>query len=147
MDVGLYATLLERKSALFMANVSLHCPWCYYSGILVRVQAEGSSRWNLPCRVTQLSLSSFTAMSAYGAIARPATTTSEVATPTSYILPSKQALTVFPCTRASVDEALIAHLAGVFNEVVREGRTYPQQEALTHVEFASLASLTRLEIT
>ncbi|KAK4700249.1 Ca2+:H+ antiporter, partial [Phenoliferia sp. Uapishka_3] len=77
-------------------------------------------------------------MSAYGAIAKPShSIPSTPVTPTSYLLPTKQALTVFPCTRASVDQQLISYLAKVFNDVVREGRTYPQQQELTEEEFAN----------
>ncbi|KAM0755375.1 hypothetical protein T439DRAFT_295311 [Meredithblackwellia eburnea MCA 4105] len=75
-------------------------------------------------------------MSAYGAIARPKVSGGKP-TPSSYILPNGQALTVFPCTRASVDDELVEYLAGVFNDVVREGRTYPQKEPLTVEEFAN----------
>ena len=85
-------------------------------------------------------------MSAYGAIAKPATTTSSPVTPTSYILPTKQALTVFPCTRASVDDALISYLARVFNDVVEEGLTYPQQKILTEDEFVSAPQIGRAHV-
>lgn len=74
-------------------------------------------------------------MSAYGAIARPATNSSSPLSPTSYLLPTQQALTVFPLTRAVVDPALVAYLTSVFNDVVREGRTYPQKDELTEDEF------------
>jgi hypothetical protein len=46
-------------------------------------------------------------------------------------------LTVFPCTRETVDLELVEYLAEVFNEVVQEGRTYPQKEKLSLDEFVS----------
>ncbi|SCV68453.1 BQ2448_574 [Microbotryum intermedium] len=80
-------------------------------------------------------------MSAYGTIRRPPTT---AATPTlqprSFPLhdqdPSSKRLTVFPVTRSTVPEKLIVYLQGVFNDVVNEGRTYPQMGEQSYEEFA-----------
>ncbi|GAA6005717.1 hypothetical protein JCM10207_005306 [Rhodosporidiobolus poonsookiae] len=58
--------------------------------------------------------------------------------PRSYALAKPgTALTVFPTTRASVPDELVAYLAGVFNDIVEEGRTYPQIEKLSVEEFAA----------
>ncbi|KAK4058169.1 hypothetical protein OIO90_000908 [Microbotryomycetes sp. JL221] len=80
-------------------------------------------------------------MSAYGsAIARyPAITTQPNLVPRSYPLPNSQdkALTVFPVTRSSCPEELIEHLRSVFNDVVDEGRTYPQVGTQSFEQFAA----------
>ncbi|KAL8284238.1 hypothetical protein RQP46_004987 [Phenoliferia psychrophenolica] len=75
-------------------------------------------------------------MSAYGAIKRPAAATG-TPTPVSFLLPSSKTMTVFACTRQSVDDNLVAYLTRVFNDVIEEGRTYPQKDVLTEEEFAN----------
>lgn len=77
-------------------------------------------------------------MSAYGTITRATSLTP--LHPRSYLLPStpalaSPALTLFPLTRTTVDPSLLSYLTSVFNAVVAEGRTYPQQEQLTVEEF------------
>ena len=78
-------------------------------------------------------------MSAYGPITRATSSTPLV--PRSYLLPTSSltspALTLFPLTRSTVPAGLLSYLAGVFNAVVEEGRTYPQQEQLSEIGRAS----------
>ncbi|KAK4054762.1 hypothetical protein OIV83_000686 [Microbotryomycetes sp. JL201] len=81
-------------------------------------------------------------MSAYGAaIQRYPPSTSEPPTllPRSYPLPNStdKALTVFPVTRATVSDELVEYLRTVFNDVVDEGRTYPQVGEQTFEQFAA----------
>lgn len=76
-------------------------------------------------------------MSAYGTITRASATDPSTLVPRSLLLPNGAAMTVFPCTRASVAPELIEYLAAVFNAVVDEGRTYPQMGKLTTEQFAA----------
>ncbi|BGP12894.1 hypothetical protein JCM10213v2_000811 [Rhodosporidiobolus nylandii] len=75
-------------------------------------------------------------MSPYsGSIALPRRTGPLV--PRSYPLAKPgAALTVFPVRRDSVPDELVEYLAGVFNDVVDEGKTYPQMDRLSVQEFA-----------
>lgn len=83
-------------------------------------------------------------MSAYGKIHRTLNTVNpDPLQPRTYALPITSAvaassLTVFPLRRETAPAELIDYLAGVFNEVVKEGRTYPQKEVLSVGEFVSL---------
>ncbi|CEQ42116.1 SPOSA6832_03897 [Sporobolomyces salmonicolor] len=80
-------------------------------------------------------------MSAYGKIAAPIRTAGEPLVPRTYPLPRRgAAVTVFPCNRETVSNELIEYLASVFNDVVEEGRTYPQREKLSFDDFAPTAS-------
>ncbi|GAA6061933.1 hypothetical protein JCM10212_001501 [Sporobolomyces blumeae] len=73
-------------------------------------------------------------MSAYGAIATPERTVQLV--PRTYPLAAQgEALTCFPVRRDSVPAPLVDYLASVFNDVVEEGRTYPQKDKLSLDEF------------
>ncbi|GAA5952903.1 hypothetical protein JCM21900_004259 [Sporobolomyces salmonicolor] len=77
-------------------------------------------------------------MSAYGKIAAPIRTAGEPLVPRTYPLPRRgAAVTVFPCDRETVSNELIEYLASVFNDVVEEGRTYPQREKLSFDDFAA----------
>jgi hypothetical protein len=69
-------------------------------------------------------------MSAYGSIAAPAS--GKQLSSRTYALPSGKAVTVFHVRRDSdsLSPALFAHLHGLFNSVLAEGRTYPQQGPL-----------------
>ncbi|GAA6036864.1 hypothetical protein JCM8097_006320 [Rhodosporidiobolus ruineniae] len=76
-------------------------------------------------------------MSPYGAISTPQRTTAGPLLPRSYPLAKPgAALTVFPVRRDTVPNELVEYLAGVFNDVVEEGRTYPQIDKLSVDEFA-----------
>lgn len=56
--------------------------------------------------------------------------------PRSYPLPRAGAcLTVFPVRRDSVPDELVNFLRDTFNDVVREGKTYPQMSELSLDEF------------
>lgn len=84
-------------------------------------------------------------MSAYGKINRSSNILNpSPLEPRTYALPttgsniSAPSLTVFPLRRETAPVELINYLAGVFNEVVKEGRTYPQKEALSVGEFVSV---------
>ncbi|GAA5922300.1 Spt10p [Sporobolomyces koalae] len=73
-------------------------------------------------------------MSAYGAIPTPEQSVQLV--PRTYPLAQAgQALTVFPVRKNTVPQALVEYLAGIFNDTVEDGRTYPQQEKLSLDEF------------
>jgi len=81
-------------------------------------------------------------MSAYGTIPRPS---GAVATlfPLTYPLASPGAeqkpagfVTVVPVKRASIPDGLFDHLHALFNAVVQEGKTYPQEFLLTEQSFA-----------
>lgn len=48
-----------------------------------------------------------------------------------------EAMTVFPLVRSTVPEELLVYLSEVFNEVLKEGRTYPQKELMSVEEFVS----------
>ncbi|KDE09755.1 hypothetical protein MVLG_00155 [Microbotryum lychnidis-dioicae p1A1 Lamole] len=80
-------------------------------------------------------------MSAYGTITRPSiTSATPPLEPRSFPLhdqdPSTKRLTVFPLTRSTIPEELIGYLQGVFNDVVKEGRTYPQMGEQSYEQFA-----------
>ncbi|GAA5857250.1 hypothetical protein JCM8547_009398 [Rhodosporidiobolus lusitaniae] len=76
-------------------------------------------------------------MSPYGAIQTPTRLTSGPLLARSYPLAKPgAALTVFPVRRDTVPDELVGYLAGVFNDVVEEGRTYPQMEKQTVESFA-----------
>ncbi|SCZ90396.1 BZ3500_MvSof-1268-A1-R1_Chr1-3g01962 [Microbotryum saponariae] len=82
-------------------------------------------------------------MSAYGTITRPSTTSvTPPLEPRSFPLhdqdPSTKRLTVFPLTRSTVPEEMIGYLLGVFNDVLKEGRTYPQMGEQSYEQFVSL---------
>lgn len=79
-------------------------------------------------------------MSPYGgSIATP--TRKGPLVPRSYALPgdgSPKALTVFPlASRSEAPDELLAFLKDTFNDVVKEGRTYPQMNELSLDEFAA----------
>lgn len=79
-------------------------------------------------------------MSPYGgSIATP--TRKGPLVPRSYALPgdgSPKALTVFPlASRSEAPDELLAFLKDTFNDVVKEGRTYPQMNELSLDEFVS----------
>jgi hypothetical protein len=78
-------------------------------------------------------------MSPYGgSIATP--TRKGPLVPRSYALPGdgSKALTVFPlASRSEAPDELLAFLKDTFNDVVREGRTYPQMNELSLDEFVS----------
>ncbi|TKA54643.1 hypothetical protein B0A53_03050 [Rhodotorula sp. CCFEE 5036] len=78
-------------------------------------------------------------MSPYGgSIATP--TRKGPLVPRSYALPGdgSKALTVFPlASRSEAPDELLAFLKDTFNDVVREGRTYPQMNELSLDEFAA----------
>jgi len=76
-------------------------------------------------------------MSAYGTIVRASATDPSTLVPRSILLPNGDAITVFPCTRATVSAELVEYLAAVFNAVVDEGRTYPQMGTLSIEQFAA----------
>ncbi|GJN91742.1 hypothetical protein Rhopal_004765-T1 [Rhodotorula paludigena] len=58
--------------------------------------------------------------------------------PRSYPLPKNgAALTVLPVRRDTVPDALLAFLKDTFNDVVEEGRTYPQMGTLSLDDFAN----------
>jgi hypothetical protein len=81
-------------------------------------------------------------MSAYGKIATPQRTT-QALLPRAYPLGERahqeygthSELVVFPVTLATCPPALVLHLSTIFNDVVREGRTYPQEKELSLGEF------------
>lgn len=78
-------------------------------------------------------------MSAYGHIPTPIANTSTLL-PRSYALPLPNALecssiTLFPTTRETSPADLTIYMTKVFNEVVVEGRTYPQREQHSISEF------------
>ncbi|GAA5914392.1 hypothetical protein JCM6882_008220 [Rhodosporidiobolus microsporus] len=78
-------------------------------------------------------------MSPYGgSIPLPQRLTSGPLLPRSYPL-AKQgtALTVFPVRRDTVEDGLVEYLAGVFGDVVDEGKTYPQMSRLSTEEFSA----------
>ncbi|BGP21766.1 hypothetical protein JCM10295v2_000641 [Rhodotorula toruloides] len=76
-------------------------------------------------------------MSPYGgSISKPERTGGPLV-PRTYKLANLQALTVFPVSRKTVPDELLAYLQGVFNDVVEEGRTYPQMNPLSLDEFAA----------
>lgn len=59
--------------------------------------------------------------------------------PRSYPLPrAGAALTVLPVRRESVPTALVEFLRDTFNDVVEEGKTYPQMNQLSLDEFVRL---------
>ncbi|GAA5844503.1 hypothetical protein JCM3766R1_007144 [Sporobolomyces carnicolor] len=73
-------------------------------------------------------------MSAYGTISTPQNTAKLV--PRTYALAKEgEALTVFPVRRSTVPQDLVEYLAGIFNDTVQDGRTYPQQDQLSLDEF------------
>ncbi|GAA5837472.1 hypothetical protein JCM5353_001732 [Sporobolomyces roseus] len=73
-------------------------------------------------------------MSAYGAIKTPEKTVRLA--PRTYPLAAEgTALTCFPVRRDTVPQPLVEYLAKIFNDVVEEGRTYPQESKLTIDEF------------
>lgn len=77
-------------------------------------------------------------MSAYGTISTPQNTAKLV--PRTYALAKEgEALTVFPVRRSTVPQDLVEYLAGIFNDTVQDGRTYPQQDKLSLDEFVSLS--------
>lgn len=74
-------------------------------------------------------------MSPYGgSIPKPERTGGPLV-PRTYKLANSQALTVFPVSRETVPDGLLAYLQTVFNDVVEEGRTYPQMNPLSLDEF------------
>lgn len=59
--------------------------------------------------------------------------------PRSYALPAGKALTVVPLAdRSQAPDLLLEFLKDTFNDVVEEGRTYPQMSQLSLDEFVSL---------
>lgn len=59
--------------------------------------------------------------------------------PRSYALPGGKALTVLPlANRSQAPDQLLAFLKDTFNDVVDEGRTYPQMQQLSLDEFVRL---------
>lgn len=83
-------------------------------------------------------------MSAYGTIAAPLRSKdSAPVLPRVYALPSdSHNLAVVPLRRESVPDELAAHLHQLFNGIVEEGRTYPQ-EATLDLQAFKVASLDR----
>lgn len=53
------------------------------------------------------------------------------------LLLEADAMTIFPLVRSTVPKELLIYLSEVFNEVLKEGRTYPQKEIMTVDEFVS----------
>uniref|UniRef100_A0A0K3CPN4 FGENESH: predicted gene_9.358 protein n=3 Tax=Rhodotorula toruloides TaxID=5286 RepID=A0A0K3CPN4_RHOTO len=76
-------------------------------------------------------------MSPYGGSISEPERTGGPLVPRTYKLANSQALTVFPVSRKTVPDELLAYLQGVFNDVVEEGRTYPQMNPLSLDEFAA----------
>ncbi|KAL7336468.1 hypothetical protein BJY59DRAFT_718259 [Rhodotorula toruloides] len=76
-------------------------------------------------------------MSPYGGTISKPERTGGPLVPRTYKLANSQALTVFPVSRETVPNELLAYLQGVFNDVVEEGRTYPQMSPLSLDEFAA----------
>ncbi|KAJ8296843.1 L-azetidine-2-carboxylic acid acetyltransferase [Rhodotorula toruloides] len=74
-------------------------------------------------------------MSPYGGTISKPERTGGPLVPRTYKLANSQALTVFPVSRETVPNELLAYLQGVFNDVVEEGRTYPQMSPLSLDEF------------
>ncbi|PRQ72752.1 hypothetical protein AAT19DRAFT_16676 [Rhodotorula toruloides] len=74
-------------------------------------------------------------MSPYGGSISEPERTGGPLVPRTYKLANSQALTVFPVSRKTVPDELLAYLQGVFNDVVEEGRTYPQMNPLSLDEF------------
>ncbi|KZT51971.1 hypothetical protein CALCODRAFT_487508 [Calocera cornea HHB12733] len=79
-------------------------------------------------------------MSAYGTIPRPAGVIPKL-NPLTYAVMSKETnermgfVTVVPVKRTSIPDALFEHLHGLFNSILDEGRTYPQEFELTGEAF------------
>ena len=75
-------------------------------------------------------------MSAYGAIKLPARKAEISLKPRFYrTAQNDTAVVVFPLRRDDVVQELSSYLAAVFNQVVEEGKTYPQEDQLSQESF------------
>lgn len=86
-------------------------------------------------------------MSPYGGTISKPERTGGPLVPRTYKLANSQALTVFPVSRETVPNELLAYLQGVFNDVVEEGRTYPQMSPLSLDEFVRSCSSCRRRLS
>ncbi|KAH8920453.1 hypothetical protein BT69DRAFT_1375033 [Atractiella rhizophila] len=75
-------------------------------------------------------------MSPYGGSAVELPTPTHPLYPRFYTLPKNAGfITVLPLVYAEIPDHVVDHLHALFNDIVRDGRTYPQEEELTRQQF------------